>query len=91
MSSGSNQSSMFDSFPPVTLTVSSFFKQVKNYMIYPSIKIRKVDIYFLLKTAIYSNYHVCFVGSRQAKRRASVQVLARLKETISSFKEAKNH
>lgn len=87
MSSGSNQSSMFDSFPPVTLTVSSFFKQVKNYMIYPSIKIRN----FLLKTAIYSNYHVCFVGSRQAKRRASVQVLARLKETISSFKEAKNH
>ena len=27
---GNIQSSMFDSFPPVTLTVSSFFKQVNH-------------------------------------------------------------
>ena len=30
--SSNNQSSMFDSFPPVTLTVSSFFKQVKSLL-----------------------------------------------------------
>ena len=42
LNSGAASSSMFDSFPPVTLTVSSFFKQVGNFfsnIIYGIIKI----------------------------------------------------